>query len=82
MFGIPSLGKILVVAAILGAVWLGFRMLNRLERSRQESAAAKPAARPTARKEASVNDLVECGNCHAFVPAVARCSQCGRALSS
>ena len=32
MFGIPSLGKILVFAVIVAAVWYGFKYLNRVQR--------------------------------------------------
>jgi hypothetical protein len=82
MFGLPSFQKLLVIIAILAAVWYGLKLIGRLDRERKqalkEAAAAKPA-KPAAPGSA-VRDLVECGRCHAFVVPAAVCSACGRAL--
>ncbi len=32
MFGIPSVGKLLVLAIVIAAVWYGFKYLNRVQR--------------------------------------------------
>src|SRR5690606_10992989 len=38
MFTLPSLSKLLVLGAILLAVWFGFRLLGQLDRMRKEEA--------------------------------------------
>ena len=87
MFGLPSFQKLLVIIAILAAVWYGLKLIGRLDRERKqalkEAAVAKPAkpAQPAASGNA-VRDLVECGRCHAFVVPAAVCSACGKALKA
>jgi uncharacterized protein len=84
MFGLPSFQKLLVIIAILAAVWYGLKLIGRLDRERKQALKepggakpAKPAAAGTA-----VRDLVECGRCHAFVVPAAVCSACGKALKA
>jgi hypothetical protein len=82
MFSVPSLQKILVIVAVLAAVWYGLKLIGRLDRERKqalkEAGGAKPA-KPAAPGNA-VRDLIECSRCHAFVVPAAACSACGRAL--
>ncbi len=82
MFGLPSLGKILVVVAILAAVWFGFRLVARLDRERRQALKEAADGKPTRRAEPgrAVRDLTECGKCHAFVVPAPVCSACGGAL--
>jgi uncharacterized protein len=84
MLGLPSLGKILVIAAILLAVWFGFRLIGRLDRERRQALKEAGEARSSMRRGAggrrSVSDLTECRSCHAFVAPAATCSECGAAL--
>lgn len=86
MLGLPSIQKLLVIAAIILAVWYGFRWISRLDRERKqalkEAGHTKPAKRPASDTGSgiAVRDLVECGRCHAFVVPAAVCSACGKAL--
>src|SRR5262245_44790155 len=38
MFGLPSLSKLLVLVAIISAIWFGFRLLGQIDRNRREAA--------------------------------------------
>ncbi|MEX0810326.1 MAG: hypothetical protein WD044_16510 [Dongiaceae bacterium] len=91
MFAIPSLTKILVLAAVVLAIWYGFRLVGRLDRERKQKArvARENTPRPSAsRREAKatgtaarVEDLIECRSCGSFVPAKRTlCSQCGAGI--
>ncbi len=82
MFGF-SLQKLLVLAAIVAAVWYGFKLLTRLQEARKTDAALRQntAKRPgAARGDAAgkAEDMVQCPVCQAFVPARGT-SNCGRA---
>ena len=88
MFGLPSIQKLLVIAAILAAVWFGFKLIGRLDRERKqalkeasEAKAAKRAGSAAATGKA-VRDLIECRHCHAFVAPATACSVCGAALKA
>ena len=86
MFGF-SLQKLLVLAAIVGAVWYGFKLVSRLQEARkleQESKAGKPrkaagrgagGAKTTA---ATAEDMVQCPVCQTYV-AARSAGSCGRA---
>lgn len=88
MFGLPSFQKILVIIAIVAAVWYGLKLIGRLDRERKqalkEAGGAKPAKRPVsdAGSGSTVRDLVECRACHAFVAPARVCSVCGKALKA
>ena len=82
-----SLQKLLVLAAIIVAVWYGFKFISRLDASRKaeaklrrrDGARDKAARRPAARKdEPEAEDMVQCPACRAYVPAQ-NASNCGRA---
>ena len=74
-----SLSKLLVLAIIIAIVWYGFKYMQRVEairRSvREEIARRQASARPAAR---SVEDLVKCSKCGAFVAANGA-TNCGKA---
>ena len=83
MFGF-SLQKIIVLVAIVAAVWYGFKFLSRLDASRKAEAKVrhekgkskgKGKANPPAADEPE--DMVQCPVCQAYVPARAS-SNCGR----
>ncbi len=78
-----SIGKLLVLALIILAVWYGFKYVSRVEALRQNRRAAtqrgganiggmRAAAKP-------VEDLVKCQRCGAFVAAegTANCGKSG-----
>ena len=89
MFAIPSLTKILVLAAVVLAIWYGFRLIGRLDRERKAKARVARDTPPSrtaangaaAKASAAVQDLIECRSCGAFVPAKQTlCSNCGAGI--
>ena len=87
MFGF-SLQKLLLLAAIIAAVWYGFKFVGRLQDAR-DAQAGKPARKPrwpgkrrketkAAGGEGEAEDMVQCPVCQAYVPARSAQS-CGRA---
>jgi uncharacterized protein len=85
MFSLPSFQKILVIVAILAAVWYGLKLIGRLDRERKQAlkeAGGKPAKRAASDSGSgsAVRDLIECRSCHAFVASASVCSVCGKAL--
>lgn len=82
MFGLPSIGKLMVLAAILGAVWFGFKMIGRMQQTRDEQQRQK-AAEPKGSSPAAENEnsgaleLVKCPACGAFIPPDHKCNNCG-----
>jgi len=78
MFGIPSLSKLLVLVAIISAIWFGFRLLGQIDRSRREaSRREKEQARVQRTQSRQVDDMVKCAVCGTFT---ARGSKsCGKA---
>ena len=86
MFGF-SLQKLLLLAAVIGAVWYGFKLISRLQEAREldqkargkrdRVRSAERDAKRAARAE-TVEEMVRCPVCDSFVSARAR-SNCGRA---
>ena len=81
-----TLQKLLVLIAVIGAVWYGFKFVSRLRDARRtddklrdsaarRSAATEQSARDPARKDAE--DMVRCPVCQAYVQArgVAACDR-------
>ncbi|MEC8309385.1 MAG: hypothetical protein VXY86_04195 [Pseudomonadota bacterium] len=60
---IPSLPKLIALAAVLWAVWTGFRMLERRKADRKDS----PPDKPEDRTGNGALDLEECKICRAWV---------------
>ncbi|MCC7275369.1 MAG: hypothetical protein IT561_22055 [Alphaproteobacteria bacterium] len=79
MFGF-SLSKLLALVGILVAVWVIFRWIGRLTAAPRPEGAPRPRQRQAGgpRKTVAVEDLVACGTCGAYVPAVGA-RGCGRA---
>ena len=83
MFGF-SLQKILLLMAILGAVWYGFKMVARLQERQLERTAKKaPSKSKTKRDQAAqakamdAEEMVRCPVCDAYVAARVS-TDCGR----
>ncbi len=84
MFGF-SLYKLLVLAAILGAVWYAFKFIGRLDQRRKralktrcEGANGETAGGVAARGGATqAEDMVQCPVCQAYV-AARGAGNCGR----
>ena len=90
MFGLPSIQKLIVLAAVVAAVWYGFKFLGRLQKAREAEAKLhqnKEARAPKKKsgggaqgsggKGGQVEDLVQCPSCGAYVRAGSTCS-CGQ----
>ncbi len=86
MFGLPSIQKLIVLAAVVAAVWYGFKFLGRLQEQRKEEAKlresqggkpARKAEKPKGgAKGGEVEDLVQCPSCGAYIQAGTKCD-CG-----
>lgn len=74
MFGF-SLTKIVVLAAIVAAVWYGFKFVGRLEKRGKEDLAAARKPEPVDAKD--VGEMSKCPKCDAFVAANGAMN-CGR----
>lgn len=75
MFTIPSLGKILVLLAVIALVWYGFKLIGRLDQARKQELRRHEAG--AAKKKGNVEETVRCRVCDAYVPARGATS-CGR----
>lgn len=78
MFGLPSLNKLLILVAIISAIWFAFRLIGQLDRQRREATKVgkgRGGKKPADRQQ--VEDMVQCRVCGAFT--AARGSACGRA---
>ena len=67
MFGFPSLSKVLILVAIISAIWFGFRLISQLDRQRRDAARKekeRARARATPRQ---VDDMVKCDVCGTFI---------------
>ena len=70
MFGIPSLGKLLVLAAIVAIVWYGFKMVGRMDAARKNKPVGRDRGNRGGRNApADVEDTVQCPVCKAYVVA-------------
>jgi uncharacterized protein len=76
-----SFTKLLVLAAIIGGVWYGFKMLSRRQYQREVNAAARDRVnrreRSAKQADPAPEDLVACPSCKAYVPAKGA-KNCGR----
>ena len=80
MFGLPSFTKLLVLAAVLAAVWYGFKIVGRLDKQRKEEGRLQKkssAAKQPAKAEAGSEDMVQCAVCGSYV-AASGAANCGR----
>ncbi len=85
MFGC-SLQKLLVLAAIVGAVWYGFKLVSRLQEARKLEQTARAGKKKRAARRGAdgakspaegVEDMVQCPVCQIYVAAGAA-GNCGR----
>ncbi len=82
MFGLPSFGKLMVLAAVIGAVWFGFKMIGRMqqardEQERQRTAEAKRSGPVENKGNSGDLELVQCPACGAYIPPGHKCNNCG-----
>ncbi len=83
MFGF-SLQKLLVLAAILGAVWYAFKFIGRLDqrrkralKTRRQGGNGETAGGETAGSVARAEEMVQCPVCQVYV-AAGGAGNCGR----
>jgi uncharacterized protein len=75
-----SLSKLLVLLAVIGAVWYGFKYLSRTQYQREVRAATRDRLDRGKRRggaEPEASDMDACPTCKAYVPAKGA-SNCGR----
>jgi hypothetical protein len=78
MFGLPSLPKLLVLVAIISAIWFGFRLLGQIDRNRRDAARReKEQGRMQPKQARQVADMVKCKVCGTFSAAGSK--SCGKA---
>jgi len=78
-----SIQKLLILAAIIAAVWYGFKYIGRLDESRKADAKLREAQKTSNDKKErrsveETEDMVQCPVCSAYVSAQAP-GNCGRA---
>lgn len=82
MFGF-SLGKLLVLAAVIGAVWYGFKYVSRLQYQRERRAEKREeldrrrVSAERGQPETPAEDMAQCPTCKAYVPQKGA-TNCGR----
>ena len=75
-----SIGKLLLTAIMILAVWYGFKLIAKDERVDEPRVAEKQAKKTPSKKmdvEAEAEDLVECKTCGSYVAAKGA-KKCGR----
>ncbi len=72
-----SLQKLVVLAAVLAAVWYGFKFIGRLDKARRVKAKAALLAAEKGEAVANAQDMERCAACGDFVAAQVSTS-CGR----
>ncbi len=78
MFGLPSLSKLLVLVAIMSAIWFAFRLIGQLDRNRREAARReKEQGGVNRRQSPQVDDMVKCAVCGTFTARAGK--SCGKA---
>jgi len=78
MFGFPSPTKLLVLVAIISAIWFGLRLLSQIDRNRREATRQeKKQTRAQPKPSVQVADMVKCKVCGAFNAAGSK--SCGKA---
>jgi hypothetical protein len=79
MFGLPGPTKLLVLVAIISAIWFGFRLLGQIDRSRRDAARReKEQGRMQPQQTRKVADMVKCKVCGTFTAADGK--TCGTAV--
>ncbi len=85
MFSLPSLQKLLVLVAIIMAVWFGFKLIGSWDRERKERAklarqrdGKSARGNSAAARDDAIEDMVKCPSCGDYVPQ-RRPTACGKA---
>jgi len=71
MFGLFSLPKLLLTAAIIAGVWYGFKWLNRrqaeVESHRRDRPARAKRSTPPIDDDPDIEEMIPCPDCGAYV---------------
>ena len=72
MFGLFSISKILVTAALILAVWYGFKWLGNRQQIQKKAARERVrrggGASQNGPSSSDIEDMVQCPDCGAYVP--------------
>jgi len=63
MWGLLSIQKLLLLAVIIGGVWMAFRIMDRRKQSHHDASTAKKSRK----QQAKQLDMVSCSSCGAWV---------------
>ncbi len=85
MFSIPSLQKLLVLVAIIMAVWTAFKFIGQMDKARRGAGGVKrksiwpwPTRADTGDASSRIEQTQKCPKCGAYVP-TREPTACGRA---
>lgn len=80
MFGIPSIGKLLVLGLVIAGVYLFFKAAKRRDQTGagrgHNNSGGSPAQSQTNQNDGGSLEMVQCPACQAYIPAKSKCS-CG-----
>jgi hypothetical protein len=78
MFGLPTFPKLLIIAAIIAAVWYFMRRTKVARRDQDDQGGDRPGrgGKGGATAQKPIEDMVQCKSCGAYFPAKSVCS-CG-----
>lgn len=78
MFGLPTLPKLILIAAIIAVVWYFMRRGKTTRRGNDESSSGQARNKAQGgRNQKPIEDMVQCKACGAYVSAKTGCS-CGK----
>jgi len=63
MWGLLSIQKLLLLAVIIGGVWMAFRIMDRRKQSHHDASTPKKSRK----QQAKQLDMVSCSSCGAWV---------------
>jgi len=68
MFGLFSLPKLIFTAAIIAAVWYGFKWLGQRQKIQKRAERENLRAESKRPGSSDIEDMVQCPDCGSFVP--------------
>ncbi|WP_343565020.1 hypothetical protein [Kiloniella sp. b19] len=83
MLQVPSIGKLLILALVLGGIWLFYKAKAGREQQRNSQGKGPSgggAAKAARKTDGSSVDMVQCPACQAYIPSGTNCS-CGSGRS-
>ncbi len=69
MFGLPSPSKLVVLVAVVLAVWYGFKWINQLDKSRKDGAPRRTRKGGSAGDDVKGIETQTCPTCGTYFPA-------------